>query len=183
MSLNTAPRPWNVSGNREIADGAGNTVQYTVGNLGQICLAVNAYDKLIDVVRMIDAWLLQDSAERCSEKELGVAINEGLGRVGLENLAGEVEALGSDSAAVDRMISEALSVPLARYTDSADAAMSLLPKGARYGMSNQERVSGAGEPIVVIVVEVKTSNGKIAFAANPSFARALAAAAIRAHVV
>lgn len=183
MALNTSPRPWTVTGNREIGDGAGNIVQYSIGNLGQICLAVNSYDKLTLVVAMFDQWLRAEKSARCSEDELRAAIDDATGRVGLESLAAMVEASPHDSAEIDRTISETLSVPQARYTDSADAAMSLLPKGAKYSMSNKDQIDiGTNEPIVVIAVDVKMPSGKTASAVNSSFARALAAAALRAHI-
>jgi hypothetical protein len=183
MPLTSQPTPWTVIGRREIGDGAGNVVQYTVSNLGAICLAVNAHDRLLGALHRVEAWLRAPAASRITEAELIDLVSSAIGRMGIGSLAAKIEDAQDASPELDRAVSVELDIPEAAYTSSIDMALTLVPAGFAFGFSQEERLNQAtGQPAPYIVVELK-SGDKVVSAAALTLPLAIAAAALKAKEI
>lgn len=189
MWTSPQPLPWTPTYNREIADGGNSVVQYTHANIGQICLAVNAYPRLLQALTLIESWVRVPAEERYgTETNVLDLIATATGRMASDALASQIESLDGPNGAVERAIAQALRVPEANYTGSMDAALSLIPQGWRYSIGSREmaRVDGGGVAAgtaIVNLVEVTTPSGGMICGANPSLPIAISAAAVRARAV
>jgi len=180
MPLTSQPTPWTVVGRREIGDGAGNVVQHTVSNLGAICLAVNAHDRLLGALHEVEAWLRLEPAHPLSKAQLLDLVSAAIGRMGIGALASRIEDAQDASSDLDRAVSVELDIPEAAYTSSIDMALTLVPAGFAFGFSQEERLNQAtGQPAPYIVVELK-SGDKVASAAALTLPLAITAAALKA---
>jgi hypothetical protein len=181
MVLVPQPLPWTVTAGREIAGGDGNVVQYTIANLGLICLAVNAHDALIAALGQAENWFRAVPASRCLESEILAAISAATGRIGCGALAARIEDAQAGSPDLDRKIASELQIPETAYTASIDAAMSLIPPGMTFSFSMKKQLDPAsGSPADYSAVEFKTADGKTAAAASLTLPLAIAAAALKA---
>lgn len=179
MALDVQPRPWTPLPGREIADGAGNVVQYTQGTIGQICLAVNSHDRLIDIVSQVETFFRTPPKQRPSEKEILTLLSGATGRIGYGALASKIEDAEAASPDLDRAISVELDVPEAPYTSSSEAARSLIAKGSRISDWEMDRLNPAtGQPVTYIVVEIR-SGEQTCTATSITLPLAICAAALR----
>jgi hypothetical protein len=123
--------PWRPLPNREIADADGNVVQYTQANIGLMCLTANAHKKLVDTLLALEPLL--------ADKPDAVAlIREATGRLGPAVIASMIEAETEGSPALDIAIANELQIPVALYTTSIDAAMTLIPDGKQCSFKPHE---------------------------------------------
>ena len=124
------PAPWHAAGNREMGDGAGNVVQYDQETLGVICLAVNAHDRMREVlvqISKIAAGL--HHADNDDAAQIQALVSVALGRVGLGVLVAALEAANGPDAQLDGMIADELQRAPMLFTSDMNAAMQLLPAG------------------------------------------------------
>jgi len=183
MALVPQPLPWTVSPGREIGDGAGNIVQYTIANLGAICLAVNAHDRLISVLGEIESWLRLAPAHPLTKEQMIELVASATGRIGFGALAAKIEDAQGPSPEMDRALSVEMQIPEAAYTLSIDAALTLVPPGYAFGFSTKEQINAAtGQPVIYTAVELK-SGDKVAMAASLSLPLAICAAALKAKEI
>lgn len=131
--------PWTPLTNREIADAHNNIVQYTLENVGLICLAVNSHQKLMDMLVEVEDWLIGET-NSSSGVHLLEKIRQATGRIGPEKVADLIKDAPGPSAALDRAISMELQCPEMPFTSNTDIAMSLTPPGWR--MSIQPETGG-----------------------------------------
>lgn len=188
MPLNVPPRPWKAVAHREIGDADGNVVQYTEANIGMMCLAVNAYDRLEAALAAVDEWLNSDPATRMSDKEMRVALAQARNRIGLEALGAMVEGITQSTDEIDRKIAHELQVPELRYTSSIDAALSLVPPGWSYRVSSKDQFfpdtagGSQGRTEQYHMIDMTGPNG-VSSGTSKLFPVAITAAAIRARDV
>jgi hypothetical protein len=174
------PLPWTALGNREIADASGNVVQYTLENLGQICLAVNSHDAMVAALEKVEAWL---AGSPDGDPGMRLAVSAALGKIGIAALVTKIEALAAPSAEADRAIARELKIPEAQYTTSMDAALHLVPPGWAYTVSSSQvwrEVDHTGSPIATALANIEMTKGgaKTIRTSHASMVIALAAAAV-----
>jgi len=179
MALVPQALPWTVLPGREIGDGNGNIVQYTQANLGLICLAVNAHDRLIGTLNQVETWLRSDPVSRCSEAQLLDLVSLATGRLGYGALASKIEDALSSSPDLDRAISVELQTPEAAYTASIDAALQLVPQGWAFGFTTQEQYDPVHEHNAFFMVVELKSAAKTVTATSRALPLAIAAAALK----
>ena len=185
MTIQCQALPWEPMYNREIKDANNAVVQYTPGNIGVICSAVNAHDRLLKALDDVQLWLREPSSSRSPESKLLAAVESAIGRIGTELLASNVETSMSPSPELDRAISVELRIPEAQYTSSIDLAMSLIPAGGKWAVDMKqpnyvESPAHASQSVTVYVITVTTAL-KTASGTHPHMPMAICIAALRAR--
>jgi hypothetical protein len=179
MTLTPQPTPWTVLPGREIADGAGNIVQYTTENLGWMCLAANNHVKLMEMLGAVETWLRTPAASRSPEDHLLALISGASGRIGFAALASKIEDAAGPSPELDRAIANEMQIPEAAYTSSTDAALTLKPHQWSLSMDMREQINPAtGQPASYTVVTLKYED-KAVTATSLTFQLAICAAALK----
>ena len=176
------PTPWSPAGNREIADAVGNVVQYTHANIGLICLAINQNERMSAVLAEIENWFHADPEDRKSETEILGLLASATGRVGYEVLALQIEELKQADPEFDRRMSGELQVPQGSYTSSIDMAMTLIPEGWTFTISQGSRIDPVtAETVSLPKAEMKAPDGRIVGGLGSTIPLAACAAALRAR--
>ena len=182
LSLVPQPLPWTVTAGREVGDSSGNVVQYTIANLGLICLAVNSHDRLINTLSQVETWLRSKATSQLAgAPAILELVSAATGRLGYGVLAAKIEDAEVASPEFDRALAVELQIPEALYTSSIDAALSLVPKSWGFSVTNKEQLNPlTNSPAVYTVVELR-ADGKLATATSLSLPIAICAAALKAR--
>jgi len=149
------PTPWSPTSSREIADGAGNIVQYTIANVGTICLVVNAHQRLSAALGSAIAWLETPADQRGSESDLLNLLKEATGKIGVDKLASAIELGSIKGAEANRAIASELDMPEANFIGELQSAIQLIPNGASYSVSAAD-----GQTLVTVSIGDKSVSGK-----------------------
>lgn len=185
MPLVPQPLPWSSTYGREIADGSNNIVQYTVANLGLMCLAVNAHDQMVQALDAVDEYFIKNRPATENGEAVWALAKAARGRIGPAVLAASIEGAAGPDPGLDQKIAVELQVPQALYTSSTDAAMSLVPKDWQFRVSTkdhsiQENSLSPPVPVQVCLVELLGPGGRMVTGTHSQIAIALCAAAMKA---